>query len=224
VAAIVALRAHALTSLQRVLDELALDSDGGTQDSLLTGYINSASGFIARQCGRTFQRADDIEEAIAGMGGTRLRVARAPIIDVTTVTVAGLILDDYSIDDAEAGVLYRQAGWPWCSAVGAGLDTEGIPGEEKRNVEVVYSGGYVTRPQSDTGGVDGDTSFVGEAITLPDELEDATIILVTTRWKGRGRDVRATTRHSDVVITYGGAPVPAEVLMLLSNFAAIPHA
>jgi hypothetical protein len=230
----VALRGHALTTLERVLAELGRNSDAGAIDSLLNGYINSASSWFSNQCGRVFHAKDAITEKIAGNGRTRIRIARAPIVEITSVDVDGaaLVLDsDYSIWNDNSGhplqpcQLYRQAGWPWQAARGPGLDTAGIPGEERQNITLVYDGGFVTRAQNAIGGVDGDTAFVGLPVTLPDDIEDAVMMLVTTRWRARDRDLRVqSTGFEASSRTFMGVLVPPEVAAIVANYARVAHA
>lgn len=228
----VSLAANALTTLDRVLLELDLTSDGDKRDSLLHAYINSASSWLARTCGRTFHRqgggsgagAAAIVEKIAGMGTARLRVARPPIVgNPTTVKISGTALtitDDYTVDDAELGWLYRSSGWPWSAKNAGGLDQGPLRGSESKDIEVTYNGGFVTRPQNAVGGV-----FAGVAITLPDDLEDACIELVVSRWKRKGEDVRVRARSFESSgYTFGGTPVSPEVAAVVANYALIAQA
>lgn len=230
----VTLQPYALTTLDRVLSELDLDTStiytGNTAkyDSLLNGYINAASGWLAARCSRAFQAKNAIDEFIAGNGRTKIRVARPPIVSVTSVKLDDApvtVTDDWIIDDAAHGVLYRRVGWTWSAAVGPGLDTAGIPGEEKRNIEVVYNGGFVTRAQNAVGGVAGDLTFVGMPITLPDEIEDAIILLVSSRWLGRGRDTRVQAQSFERSgLSFYGKAVPPEVAAIVAEYAVIAHA
>jgi hypothetical protein len=229
----VSLNADALTTLARVyLDLEGLTSDGDKRDSVLNAYINAASTWLARTCSRTFHRqgggsgaaAAAIVEKIAGMGTARLRVARPPIIgNPTSVKIDGSAItidDDYTVDDAELGWLYRGLGWPWSAKNAGGLDQGPLRGSESKNIEVTYNGGFITRAQADVGGV-----FAGQTITLPDDLEDACIELVVSRWKRRGEDVRVQSRsYEGSGLTFFGAPVSPAVAAVVANYALIPHA
>lgn len=173
-----ALGASALTTLQAALDELDLVSDGGACDARLERYISSASDFIARECRRTFFRADAIVETLPAFGSAYILVSRTPILSVSAITYRGSALTDYSVRDAEAGMVYRAAGWPWSASRLPSITWPAVPGSEAAVVQVTYSGGYVTPAQVDTFG----------ARTLPYDLEDACLALVVARFARRGRD------------------------------------
>lgn len=216
------LQASALTSLSRVLLELGLTPDNDKQDSKLNAYINSVSAWIATHCGRRFHRQDGIVEKVAGQGGVRIRLSRAPILDVTTVLVGGSEVDDFEVEDEDArvGLLYRESGWPWVTLGAGGLDQGPRPGEEKKNITVTYDGGYVTRAQAAAGG-----DFEDEEVTLPAELEDACVELVIARHRAQGNDPRVISEtHENRAYTFTAGPMPASVQAKLAAYARIAHA
>ena len=215
-----ALPASALTTLATVLDELNLTSDsGGAQDTRLERYIQTASAQIAAYCGRTFERADAIAEAVATFGWTKLLVNRTPIIAVTSVVVDGSTLSasDYSIDDANTGSLFRATGWPWSASRFGGIAQGPAPGQEERATVVTYSGGYVTPQQVVLG------TFTPR--TLPYDLEDACVQLVTSRYRAKARDVRERARSYEASgMNYGEALFPPEVMVLLQRHVRVVSA
>jgi hypothetical protein len=218
----VAVAAHALTTLATVLDELALEQDTGPKDTRLERYINAASEFVRTFCGRSFHREDNIAESVRGRGGTLIQVSRRPIITIDSITVDGATLQasTYSVDDADRGLIFRSTGWPWEAARMPGLSYQPIPGTEEPTIVVTYDGGFVTPAQAEAG------MFSAAARTLPWDLEDAVVQLVVSRWKLRGRDVRVSseTYDSGGGFTFGGAPVPPEILAILDGYSEIPNA
>lgn len=217
------LQESALTSLSRVLLELGLTADSDRQASLLHAHINSVSDWISTYCGgRRFHRTDGIVEKVAGRGGVRLRLSRAPILDVDTVLINGTEIDDYELEtaDAEKGLLYRAAAWPWETLGAGGLDQGPMPGEEKKNVTVTYDGGYVTRAQAASGG-----TFDGEDVTLPAAIEDACVELVVARWRAQGSDPRVISeQHESKSYTFMAGAMPVSVQAKLANYVRIAHA
>lgn len=209
------LASNALTTLATVLDELGLVSDsGGAQDMRFERYINAASAFCARFCDRTFERATGIVERAKGFGGTHLIVSRTPIVTVTSIALDGdaFDTDTYAVHDAEAGILYRAAGWPNTAPRLPGITQPYAPGMEERSIVVTYDGGYVTPAQVGTR-------------TLPWDLEDVVVQMVTSRWRGRGNDIRIRQEtHEAKSYTFGGVPIPPEQLAVLAHYARIPVA
>lgn len=217
-----ALATNALTTVAVMLDELGLTSDSGAQDARLERYINAASALIERYCDRLFYRSDAIVEEHPPGGWTTIRLRRVPAITITTVTIndGEIGSDDYELRDVRPGVpgqLYRPAGWPWSASTMPGITGGPVAGTEKQTVEVTYDGGWVTPRQV------ADAEFATR--TLPHDLEDACVQLVTTRWKGRGRD-RAIVAQGleNQSMTFGGIPIPIEILGVLDGYALIPNA
>lgn len=216
------LQANALTNLAAVLDELGQASDGGALDSRLNRYINVASDFIERECGRIFRRQDAIVENCPGNRLARLKLTRRPILSLTAVVYLGTTYDltDIAVVDADAGIILRRNGFPWTAAAEPYLSRRQVPGSEFPDVVVTYSGGYVTPKQVD------DATFAPFAPrTLPSDLEDAAILLVTTRWRLKGVDPRARARSFEASgLTFGGEPVPPEIAAIIDHYRDVASA
>ncbi len=215
-----ALAANALTTLKVVLDELSLTMDNGQQDARLEHYINAASDWVAQHCGRTLQRADAIAEGVKGFGGVLLRVARPPIVAITSIAIDGGTVDaaGYAVQDAERGVIFRGACWPWTAVARAGITSPQVPGwEDHTRIVVTYNGGWVTPSQAAAG------LFSASPRTLPYQIEDACVRLVASRWRSRGTDGRLVSEStSNMSITFDGWAIPKTVLAALSPFAKYP--
>lgn len=180
-----ALSAQALTTLAEVKTELMIS--GSSEDSYLERLIESASARIAGYCNRAFYWEADIAEAVAGYGHNNLIVLRAPIVSISSITYSDSAVDadNYSVGDAEGGLIYRKDGWSWTASYRVSASPEKFPGSENKSYEVIYSGGYVTQNQVD---LDGSLTR-----TLPYDLEDACIEFVTSRYSARGRDRNLTS-------------------------------
>src|ERR1043165_5734849 len=118
----VTLQANALTNLATVLDELSLASAGDPTtsgdtkiDSRLNRYINAASDFIERECGRSFSKALAIVENVQGFGLATLKLAHTPIVALTSIAYQGTTYGaaDLVVVDAGAGLVIRRGGFPW---------------------------------------------------------------------------------------------------------------
>lgn len=218
-----ALAASALTTLSAALDELDLVSDGGAQDARLERWISSASDFIARACHRSFERADSVVEDVPAFGTAYLLVSRTPILSVTSITYRGSLISsaDYSVTEAEAGRIYRAAGWPWSASRLPSITWPPVPGSEAPIVRVTYNGGWVTPQQVALG------AFATR--TLPHDLEDACLAMVATRYARRGADLRVKSEsllsHS---VTYAdgeeGGMLPQVVRDVVERYARVHNA
>lgn len=219
-----ALPANALTTLATVYDELTGDvatDNGGPIDLRLERYIRGASALVRQVCGRDFEFAQAVVEKAAGYGFTFLYARRFPIVTLTQVKVNDGVLDASSYELRDAGTerskVYRAAGWYWSASTAPTPEPLPVPGTEKRNIELTYDGGYVTPQQV----------FLGTfpTRTLPDDLEDAVVELVVSRWRGRGVDKRAVQESGqNKSITWGGLAVPPSVQAVIEAYAQIAHA
>lgn len=277
---------NALTTLTVALDELDLTTDGGTQDTRVERYIDTASADIARYCNRAFQRENDIAEDVPGFGTAFLLVSRKPILAIDSVTFDGDTVDSdsYEIYDALAGMIYSTGGWLWTTAVREDITRPPLPGYERKLYQVTYNGGFITRAQIDTGGtyvvssvaisrvgttatvvdtahglvtedrvliagateteyngtfaitvVDEDTytyTVPGTPATpatgsptstprttLPNDLEDACLQLVNSRWSQRGHDPRIASEKSlSYSVAYTKDEMPASVVAILDSY------
>ncbi len=217
------LAANALTTLATVLDELSLTTDGGVVDARLERYINAASDLIERYCGRTFQREDAIAELVAPKGGAFLLLERTPVLSIASIMDDGTTIDaaEYELRDADVGNVYRAAGWPSTARSRGGLTSSPVPGSEERTLTVTYSAGYVTPAQA----ADADGDFFEATRTLPYDLEDACVQMVTTRWLARGVDLRLRQKaYENATMTFGGTPIPPEIMGVLDSYARIASA
>ena len=208
----------ALTTLGTVKDELGITD--ASSDETLKRLINAVSRRIRSYCRRTFYYEVDIVEQFAGYGSTNLLLSRMPVISVDSITYDSMAVDsdDYSIGDAAAGILYRPTGWAWTAKLqrnAAAADP--LPGTEEKLFEVTYTGGWITPQQA------ADDAKLGVPLgwvrSLPEDLEDACILAVTSRYGMRGQDITVKSERSlNYSATYGDRDLPLPVKEMLAPY------
>lgn len=145
----------------------------------------------------------------------RLRLGVLPVVSVTTVVLpdgTSLAASEYTIEDPAGGVLYRSVGWPYTGLVRAGLlyDSPAV-GTEAQSIVATYAGGWVTPAQVGTR-------------TLPYDLEEACIQVVSALYRSMGKDpLVASESLGDYSVSYRGqmplgGMVPDAVLAQLDGY------
>jgi len=144
---------NALTDYATVAADVGLS--GGADQLLVERLINFASGALKRYCNRPLAYLAGIAEPLRMEGGPRLLVTRTPVLALGQITVDDGVLDatDYYLEDAFAGFIWRDAGWPWSALMRAGrtelnFTQDQEPLSEKTRTTVAYAGGYITSPQA----------------------------------------------------------------------------
>lgn len=171
-----------LTTVAAVKKDLAITDDD--QDEVLADYIGRVSDAVRSFTNRSWARETYVE-TVKGSGTSKLILARRPIVSVSSVLDSvGQAITDYTIEDPDAGLLYRKNGWTWAPAIGWRSSEYVVPGSDEPNFTVTYIAGYI---------LPGFTS--GEA-NLPRDVEDAVIEEVKERYRGRrsGSDERIKSR------------------------------
>jgi len=139
-----------LTTLRRLKLELGLAQAGTTGDELLTALIDEATDAIETFCGRSFARAV-VTESIPGTGRTRLMVSRTPVVAVSSIVrdTSTVSSSEYSIENANAGFIYREDGWYYTvTEQSADLVERVMPSLPILDYDVTYTGGYLL-PEDD---------------------------------------------------------------------------
>jgi len=160
-----------LTLVGTVKAELGITSSTG--DAVMTGMIQRASDYIERWTGRRFPR-ETVVETLAASGRPYLVLSRAPVVSITAITRDGSTISStsYDIDNANAGILWREQGWTDTGLLGQNI--EGYrTGHGRRDWSVTYVAGYIT-PGSTAGNP-----------TLPGDVEQACIAIVKAWWRER---------------------------------------
>jgi len=186
-------------------------------DTNLTDIIDMASDSIRDHCGRTF-RLQGYTQTLPGNGSQFLKLKNIPIVEVTSVTLRGDAITDYTIEDRGAGLLFRELGWEWTVAAGTHtLVDYPIPEGDLFKFSVVNAAGY--RMPDNATASDSSTSVVIQQ--LPKRITKAALVTVVSWFKGQSRDEDIKSKKlGPLSIQWamnnaksGGLPAKAEALL-----------
>lgn len=186
------LASNALTTLEALREYLQSSTSLAKHDDLLRRLINSVSDAIEQECNRTFG-AGSVTEAVTGTGRALLAVKKTPVTEITSVTVDDTLVAaaDYSIYDANAGHLYKEGGWS--------APSDGV----KKNISVVYTGGYVL-PKDDA---------TLTPRTLPYAVEQACLMWAMFMYKSDVASFSSTILETGLVLRPTRIPPQVEYLL-----------
>lgn len=196
-------------------DEIGVS--GSSEDTRLERLIESASAQIARYCGvPSFHYESAREEDHRGYGTPILHVDKVPLLSITSIVYDPQDADEtvdsdgYLLDSSEEGRIYRAAGWLWTAAAGRAIGVHYMPGTEESLYRVTFAGGYVTRNQV---AIDDDL----DTMTLPEDLEDACIMLASMRyrWAPRSAGVKSEKMLSWSATYRDDGGMPPEVAAMI---------
>jgi len=206
-----------LTVLDRVQAELGLAA--GTDEDILHDLIDRASSAIARETGRVFGR-ETVTETLDGSGSRLLPLSRTPVVSVSAVTEDGTAITDYSVEDADAGALYRADGWGRSGGLrmwGTEAFSSGyiLPGYQDRRYSVTYVAGYKLPAE--------------DGANLPGAVEQACLDTVKAWYMARDADPGiSSVGVGQLKVSYRNesstppGSLPASALGLLRNYYAGP--
>lgn len=182
-----ALSTQALTTIANV--KTYLDISDTSQDSKIEQLINSVSDDIASRCNRVFLSAERTEK-LTGNGRQTLLLTYYPITDVKSVTANDTALTeatDFDVLADEGSLLKIEGVWPKIESYQM-LRPPYIPelpyvdeNSIKRNIEVVYTAGYILPYQA----ASGETPVVP---TLPYDIEMACIKMIAADINRKGSE------------------------------------
>lgn len=213
-----------LTTRAKVQAEVGISTDG----TLIDALILAASSAIEVQCHRRtapFARQAYVE-TIAGYDEIRLLLSATPLVVVSVLLQEGAAITDYTVDDAEAGMLYRRNRFAWTAQRLAGLGGRQefpllgtpIPRSEEPSYTATYVGGYLLPAQNVTGvtisAAAGDNSFNDSASGFPALLQAGDTVVtsgfVTAANNGTftvtGTPTRAKIPVTATLVTEAAAP------------------
>ncbi len=215
-----------LTGLATVKEELGIVDT--KDDELLNRLIRSASAWAESVVGRPLL-LQTYQETVAGKGGRNLALSRYPIrrvlrlFDATGTSGASeLLSSQYRVEDEDAGLLSRDAGWSW-NVAGAGVGPAGYgagiqPTDpdasfgDRQPWLAEYSAGFVG-PGGTTSTGDGSTST---GRTLPWDVEQAVILRAKRLFLRAQLDPGVESRRiGDLAVTYRSAQAGPEPEALL---------
>lgn len=208
-----------LTQLDRVKRELGLTAD--TDDLILEEMIDRASSAISKETRRVFGR-ETVTETLDGTGTRLLGLTRTPIVSITSITEDGETVagSEYSVEDADAGAVYRANGWGRSGGLrmwGTEAFSSGyiLPGYQDLRYSVTYVAGYVLPTEASP--------------TLPGAVEQACIETVKAWYLARDVDPALSSvqvgqlrvSYRDQAANTAPGSLPASALGLLRNYYAL---
>lgn len=217
-----------LTTKERLTAEMPVipAGDGSFVDKL----IDNASSAIQGYCNRDkapFAR-QSYQETLGAYGDIYLMLKGTPLVVVSSVSQDGMPLLDWSIEDADAGVLYRRNQFFWTAQLNPGFTGRQlwpafgapIPGAEEPRFTVNYIAGWLTPAQDLVAKVTlsaaaADNSFNDSAAGFPALLQAGDVITTS------GFATPANNGQFTVV----GTPTPSKVVVsggVLANEGASP--
>ena len=165
-----------LTTLERVKLEIGLEAS--QMNDWIRMVIPAATAMIENEA-NNFWAAQQYEEVLSGSGSTRLMLARTPIVGTPTIIIDSNAVTDFTVDDAEAGVLYRRQGWIRQVSYWPNASRDPVPWDDHPNIYVTYWAGYnLPSFETDTAGASG----------LPSNIERACIVTIKDWYQKRSRD------------------------------------
>lgn len=183
-----------LSQVREVLPGLSASDESWIQSFL----ISAASRAVEDYCQRIFAR-ETVQETVAGYGDAWLMLSRVPVVSVSSITYLGDTITDYTIEDPDAGLLYRENGWEWTTQMRWHLTGHPMPRSEIPRYTVQYTAGYL---------LPGDAGR-----NLPESVELAVLEAIKAWWGGLKINLELQAQLVQSVET-GGAGVPAEYFTL----------
>lgn len=188
---------------------------GTSQDQVLGALIKAASRWAENYVGRPLA-LQSYSETVPGYGRLQLMLKRYPVRSVDRVMEATdsgateLQSSEYTLEDADAGIITRPEGWNWTPLMEGHAFDAAVPltltpmsGQEERPFLVDYHAGYTYdgidtgSPHWSTGGKNGSTST---GRTLPEDIELAVAYKVQGLLEG-GEEV-ASESLGDISVNY----------------------
>lgn len=207
-----------LTSVAAVTAEL--DTSLTTaQQAIMASIIDGVTSAIEAFCEAPSFAREVITETLKGYGEPTVDLTRRPVVSITTMTIDSDLITDFEIEDADAGRIYRKAGFDWTVQNRFSLTGRQtwpsmghpMPGTEEPNIGAIYAGGYILPEQflvsvATVSVVASDQSFNGPAGSFPALLKAGDLLIASgfSTASNNGRFVVAATpapTTAKVVIT-----------------------
>lgn len=212
--------AQDLTTATTVAGDLGVSAT----DPALVRLVTAASKTVARILGRgDLFYESGIVENVPGYGRPYLSLKRRPVISITSIALGGAPFDpssDFLIEDADAGLVLRVGGiWPATGLLRGGIVEEelAMATADGQGYVVTYEAGWVTPGQAVTG-------WSGPPRSLPEDIEEATIQIVSNLYRARGADANIIAESlGDASITYHQVrkALPDSALSLLAPYVQV---
>ncbi len=143
-----------LTTIEAVKRNLGITD--ANQDEPILDMIQQNSDFIASYTARTFAR-QNVTEKFVGKGLPNVQLSITPIISISELALKGAAVTEFTIDDAEAGIIQIETGFTSTEIAWNTIDRAVSPYAVK-DWTCTYIGGY-TLPSWQTTGIPRDLPF-----------------------------------------------------------------
>ncbi len=162
-----------------------------TDDVLLGRMIESASDFVESVTDRTFALTS-YNTVLDGIGGTRLLLPNYPIVSVSSLTIDGRSIPAAASSQG-SGYLFNSFKLTLCGGQYAFC-------RGQSNVVVAYQAGYAT---------------------IPADIEQATIEMISLRYKERDRIGMISKSIGGETVAYSQKDMPASASTVLKKYARV---
>ncbi len=183
----------------------AIGTTSTADDGKILAALTRATSLVEAYVGYPLRR-QVYSESVAGYGGIDLRVSRVPVLSIESVLYSTEIVDptSYEIGDADAGLVYREQGWPWTAGIEYDLTPHVVPRSELKSYTVTYEAGYCVNGSTEDGWL-----TTGEPV--PSEVEAALTVAATFLYKGAGRDPSVSSKRiGELSVSYQGGGQPGQ--------------
>jgi hypothetical protein len=168
---------------------------GTTYDAQISKWITAATAAIVSFCNRNFVQ-QVYRETLPGYGSVSMTLAESPLVNVAAILFQGQALTDFSVDDPDAGTLYRQNLWDYSTQVGWVLGGLVVPSAAARDAagafQIDYTAGWLTPGQANPP--------INTGPSLPPDITKACVELVKFWYLRRRVDPDAAERRIDNLI------------------------
>ena len=196
-----------LTTISQLVAEIGtLTPD---QQDWISLAIRSASSLIEQEANQFFAQ-QRYRETIGGSGSTELMLDRTPILGTPVITsVDNEPIVDFTIEDRNAGLLYRRQGWTREVSYLPGIYREPLAGEDHPRFAIEYDAGYYLPSFTDP--------IEDNQVPLPPNVEQACILSIKAWWHKKNRDGSVSWKQvGDLALGYRGDTVPKGAEGMLS--------
>lgn len=183
-------------------------------DVHLPRLITAASRAAARFLGYDVHARTGVVETVASNGGPHLFLRAGQVTALTEVLIDGAAADlsGIVIESALMGRLRRKDGWPFTGSASGGVSSTPLHAWDTGELQVTFNAGWVTPGQK--------ALDATKVRTLPEDLEQGVLEIVTALYRRRGQDADVTSRSlGDGSITFGAkSAIPATATAWLAPY------
>jgi len=200
---------------------------GASDDALIGTLATRALESVEAYLGYPL-RLQVYSESVPAFGSRYLMLSRTPIrvifrafTGTDTGTATAFCSTDYRVEDADAGLISRDAGFDWTAPIATDFVTYHRPGQEERPWLFEYSAGYRVVAATST-----DYGITSTGAELPGDIAQAIDETVKGWYLARTQDVNVSSvsvgslsmTFRDQSAASGGASLPLSATKLLSRY------